>query len=190
MNEDLFKKQEQVPVRVEIVKIPTPKALRAIRELRLYAVEDEQDAHNLVTTKEKETEKSEEDLTKEMFDDDGFVVLLWNGNEPIGMGRAAKYMKGGEWYIGKAYVKKTQEKSYRGQGYGKKIHAIRLDQIRKLNGKIVKAGVVARNDVNFGLLTKQFLFKKVGDLPKGDLLECDLTDPEVVRKIEETLNER
>jgi hypothetical protein len=180
-------KQEKLAATMEILEIPTPKVLEAIEELRLSAAADPEDAFFLAIPNVNKTKEQLHKEAEEMFGEGKFVILCWNGDEPMGVCRAEKHEVRGEgvWYIGSDYMKKN----FRGHGFGQKMLATRLDEIRKRGG-IKAVGIVKKINTRRMHIARKFNFKAVAQNKSGEgyVIETDLTDSEVISKINEALN--
>ena len=200
MNEDIFKKQpgynkEKLQVKVELA---TPENWKECKRLRLLELTGE-DAE-MFGAGPKHPEKLEEEQKrgeKEWREDlspenkDVFFVLSWKGPNAVGLGRASQRGEG-VWRMAWGYT----EKSFRKQGFGTKNFALRLKNIIERGGKKVTIGVKANNKDSISL-AKSFDFKTDDTIPiklqkmfkySGYNMELDLSNPEVIKKINEVLN--
>jgi ribosomal protein S18 acetylase RimI-like enzyme len=172
------------------VEIATPDEWEAYRDLRLQAITGKDADMYSITSDPERLEKvknrSEEEWKNDLSRPDVFVVITRSNSEVIGIGVARK--KEEEiWHMGAGYTKEE----FRGIGVGKKMFAKRLDEIVKRGGKKVTVGAKHTNTRSIHI-SESFGFKLVnqGLYPTRHeeyLMELDLTDPEVIKKINETL---
>lgn len=192
MEENPFKNKEKLAIKIEIA---TEKDWEACKDIRLEAITSE-DADMFAITSEKvkkEQGKNENDWRKDLQRDDLFVVLSWNGSQAVGINLVLK-KKEEVWHAEFGYVKKE----FRSQGIHTKMLARDLSEIIKKGGKKVTGNVLADNVASLNVCEK-FGFKKINDqLEKVVLesgtehdffrMELDLTNPEVIKKIDNVLN--
>ena len=144
-----------------------------------------------------ESKTGEKEWRGEISSPNSFVVLSKKGTEVVGMGRAKKRDLGDHiWALRTDYVFKEHRK----QGIAREIFAIRFKEILKRGGKKVCAFIRDDNPGSFRnaeFFGCQKLDKKRGkakyNLEEGDVWsawELDLTNPELINKINEVLNER
>src|SRR3989338_1354503 len=187
--EQFPKKQEKIEVRIEIA---TEKDWQAYKEIRLEAIKGKDAAmfggHDKERDKVKPDDEWREDLA---LHEDRFIILSWVGSRAAGMGRADEIKdKKGVWSMGQGYVRDE----FRGENIGKKILAARLAEIKKRGGVKVITAMFHGNERPMHI-AGLFGFKKIGTLRQlvrgRDLtplklrrMELDLTDPEVIKKID------
>lgn len=184
MNEDPFKNKEQLAIRVEIAK---PEDWQACKELRLLSITSV-DARMLGQTPEeveKQLNKSEEEWRKETASDEMFSVLAWKGSEPVGLGRVKKVEGEEVWRIRNGYVKEGS----RNMNIQTKMIALRLREILNRGGVKAVTGIRVDNPTSIHNAEK-FGFKIVETEDGWHHMKLDLTDPEVIKKINEVLNAR
>jgi len=193
--ENQSSKQEKLDIRVEIA---TEKDWEACRDLRMNAI-DSSDAEMLgFTSGEEKSEKkklqekikTEADWKKELSSLDIFWVLSWEGSQVVGQGLAKKREEQKDWWMGSGYIK--NEEDFRGKGIGKKMFAVRLNEIKKRGGEKVRMGVKAANHTSIHI-AELFGFKKVVEDSDdiGFLMELkNVNDLAVIKKIDEVLNAR
>ncbi|MEI7764958.1 MAG: GNAT family N-acetyltransferase [bacterium] len=191
--DDTLNSFENLDIKIELA---TPEDWQDCKKLRLEALNSE-DAYMLGDTSQQikvEEAKTEEQWRKELSSNDMFTVLSKNNLTPVGIGRAEQYKKG-IWILYNGYL----EKEFQGKGIGRKNFAMRLKIVKERGGIKVTTGIKRNNDrsmsvakyFNFKVLdalSASFLAKKI-ILPTWKVMECDLNDPEVIKKINEVLNE-
>ena len=181
MNEDPFNnKQEKLAIRVELAK---PEDWQLCKDLRILAITGE-DSEMFDMTPEKVAEelaKSDQEWKNEASSDDMFSVLARNGSEAVGLGRARFFE--GSWRIRNGYVKPE----FRNMGIQQKMSALRLREIQKRGGIKAITGIKMDNPISLHNAEK-FGFKIVEEDDGWYYLASDLTDPEVIKKIDEVLN--
>ncbi len=199
MNENIFKnqqaKQERLLVKVELAK---PENWKECKELRLLELTD--DTAEMFAAGPKHPEKLEEEQKrgeKEWREDlspenkSMFFVLSWHNSNAVGLGRAIQKTEG-IWHMGWAYTKKE----FRKKGFGTKNSARRLKEIIERQGKKVTIAVKATNKESISI-AKNFGFESDDKIPtklqkvfkyRGYYMELDLTNPEVIKKINDVLN--
>lgn len=187
---------EKLDVKIELA---TPDDWESYKELRILAITGKEKRMFGSTPKQIAIAKakSEQEWKEDLSSDDMFVMLSKNGFEAVGMGWAKKWGKKEEeriWHMGSGYTKDD----FRGKGFGIKNFASRLKNIIELGGKKVTMGVRAENKTSIGI-AENFYFKTDDTIPiklkkffkiSGFSMELDLTNPEVIKKIDEVLNER
>lgn len=140
----------------------------------------------------REEEKGEKEWREELSDVNKIIFLPKNGLEPIGLSRATKATKGA-WNLHNTYI----EKDFQNKGFGKKLFATRLQEIIKRGGTEARGFLVHDNDKNlhiaeyFGakLANRISAIAKYGTRTiKYNVIELNLTDPEIINKINEVLN--
>ena len=188
MTEDPFKnKQERLAVKIEIAR---PEDWKKYKEIWLQAIkspEREMFASTYELIREEEKRVDEEwqgDIFKgDKLRSDMFVLLSWKDFEVVGMNRAEEE-EPGVWYLSSAYVKPE----FRG-GLGTRMFATRLKEILKRGGRKV-TGAVKKNNLRNIHIAEKFGFKIVGETGSGQgyLIELDLTDEKVIKKIDDVLN--
>lgn len=185
MNENpLESNLEKLKPKFEIVESPSPEILRAIKELRISVTQNPEDAFYLVTSPKKEMAKTSEQTREEFFGKGKFIVAVKVGSDLVGMNRAEE-RENGLWYVGGSCVRADS------RGVGQKMAATRLIEIRRRGGKKVIVAVKKRNSKNIHILQKLgfTLTRENNPFPHGGFdMELDLTDPEIVKKIESILN--
>jgi len=188
MNEDPFKKQEQLAVRIEIA---TPEDWEAYKEIRLLAITGK-DANMFEVSQDPQKLESEikriDQEWKDLLDkNDSFVVLAWRDSQVIGMGVVSKKEK--YWSLGGGYVRE----GFREENNGKKIFAKRLQVIRGMGGIKARTGMDKGNSRSIGIATFFGFKQTTEDLDEEDDFEMELknvNDPEVIKKIKEVLGEK
>jgi len=182
--------QEQLAIRIEIAR---PEDWEKFKQLKLESFTGE-DAKMFGITPddkdgrlEKERSMDYKGWSERLAGEYVFGVLAWSGSDAVGMGLAKRVGKdkNKEWYMYSGYIKPD----FRG-GIGKKLFAIRLNEIRNRGGKKVSVGVKTINARSIHIITS-FGFKRVeeGSSDEGFYLELDdVNAPEVVKKIDEVLN--
>lgn len=193
MNENLTLNSSQEKPAVEL-RLAGPEDWRVCKELRLLQ-HSGNDAGMFGVTPENRNQriskieiKNEEEWKKELSDENIFIVLPWVGSEVAGIGSAKKREIEKDWYIFSGYVKEN----FRSMGIGKKMFAARLEEIRKRGGVKVMLSVKAVNATSIQI-AEFFGFKKreEGSSSEGFYMELkDVNNSEVIKKIEEVLNER
>jgi len=166
------------------------------KELRLLSITGP-DADMLGLTLEKKQEemnKTDTEWELETSSDTMFSVLACNNSQAIGLGRAMQEEEG-VWRIRNGYVKPA----FRDMGIQQKMLALRLSEIMKLGGFKAVTGIKINNPISFHNAEK-FGFKEVDPARKAialgplaskwHMLESDLTDPAVIKKINEVLDAR
>jgi predicted GNAT family acetyltransferase len=140
----------------------------------------------------KENEKGEKEWKDELSNSNKIIFLLENGNESIGLSRATQSEKG-IWDLYNSYIKKE----FQGHGFGKKLFATRLKEIIKHGGKKARGFLVLSNDKNLHIAKSlgAKVVNKISAIAKYgtrtinyNVIEINLTDPEVIKKIDEVLN--
>lgn len=179
--------QEKLTVRVEIA---TEKDWKAYKDLKLeaYTGPDKEmfGANSLKIAKQ--LARTDQSWKRDLFSNDMFVVLSWESSEAIGMGIAEKrdrIVRGG-WHINSGYVKE----GFRGRNIQSKMIAKRLEEIINRGGEKVTLAVKAVNLASIHN-AESLGFKKVekGSSENGFFMELDLTNEEVIKKINEVLDE-
>ena len=141
----------------------------------------------------KEENKSEDEWRAELSDVNKITFLPENGEDSIGISRATK-ARNNAWNLHNTYI----EKAFRDKGFGKKLFAERLREIIKRGGTEARGFIKIDNITNlhivecFGakIVNKVFALTKYGIRSKNyKVIELDLTNPEVIKKIGEVLNE-
>ena len=112
-----------------------------------------------------------------------FTVLSWVDSDLIALSAAREKKEKGFWHVGSDYVKPE----FRGGGVGKKMLAFRLEEIIKRGGLKVEAGIDSTNQISMGLY-ESFGFKRANIIDDWQMMEADLTDSEVIRKVNEVFN--
>ncbi|HEV7423784.1 MAG TPA: GNAT family N-acetyltransferase [Candidatus Paceibacterota bacterium] len=183
-------KPDQEKLNIEI-RLANAEDWEACRDLRIEAVTGE-DAKMFGVTPEnrekriiKETRNKDEWISR--LTDKGFGFLAWNGSEAVGVGLAIKDNINDEWFMYGGYVRENT----RG-GVGRKIFAMRLNEILKRGGHRVTMGVKVINGKSIHI-AESFGFKRIEKdaSPEGFfmLLE-DVNNPEVIGKINQAINAR
>lgn len=183
MNENPFKKQEKLDIKVELA---TPNDWQACKDLRIFSITgSDADMYGL-TPEEKDEElgKDEAQWRRESCGDEMFSVLSWSGPEAIGLSRA-KQEGEGVWRIRNGYVKPD----FRNKGIDQKMFSLRLNEIRRRGGTKVVTGIMIKNKVSVHIAEK-FGFKIVHSDDIWYRMELDLSSPEIIKKIDEALNAR
>lgn len=187
---------EKLDIKIELA---TPNEWEECKKMRIDLLTSS-DANMIVSTQnkikdklKKEEKKGEKEWKEELSDANKFTFLSKNGLEPIGIGRAEKKKKG-VWVLYNGYIKKEfQEK-----GIGKRMFAMRLREIIKRGGTKAVVCIKLNNDKSMNI-AKYFDFKSKNIflasvmakkilLPEWKIFETDLTNPEVIKKIDEVLN--
>ncbi|MEQ1625482.1 MAG: GNAT family N-acetyltransferase [Sediminibacterium sp.] len=181
-------RQEQLDIKIEIVDIPTPQILEAIKNLRIAIAQDPEEAFYLVTDQENEESMTNEERAELFFGEGKFVSLAWSGNDIVGMNRAEN-QGSGLWYIGSFCIKKQ----FRGR-LGERLFKDLLREISKRGGIKIVAAIKKRNTRTLHT-AQRFGFKVTREnnpLPYvgGFDVELDLTKPEVLQKLKEVSDER
>jgi ribosomal protein S18 acetylase RimI-like enzyme len=189
---------EKLGIKIELA---TPDDWESCKRMRVELLSSS-DASMIVNVKseidkklKKEEVKKEKEWKEELSDKNKFTFLSKNGSEVIGMGRA-KQKKKGTWVLYSGYIRKE----FQGKGIGKRMFALRLKEIINRGGIKALVGVRINNDKSMNIakyfdfktkniLSASMMAKKIL-LPKWKVLEADLTNPEIIKKIENVLNER
>lgn len=172
--------QEKLAVRVEIA---TEKDWEAYKKIRLESINGPDANMFGPKTAAKDRAKSNEEWKSDLITRaDHFVVMSWQGSEAIGLSSASERREKGLWHLGSAYVKPE----LRG-GLGKKMLALRMREIIRRGGKKVEAGMRPNNEITKHLCGS-FGFKKAPPEDVWEMMEADLTDPVVIKKINEVLD--
>ena len=182
------------------IELATPDDWEVCKEMRILALSSD-DGDMLGVTPEnreeilrKENEKGEKEWREELSDPNKLIFLPKNCVEPIGLSRATQ-AKEGIWDLHNSYIKEE----FQGKGFGKKLFATRLKEIIKHGGVKARGFLVLNNDKNlyvaesFGakVINKISAIAKYGTRTiKYNVIEINLTDPEVIKKVNEVLNER
>ncbi len=186
MDSNPFKDKEKVKPTFEVVDIPTPEVLKAIKDLRIAVAQDSEEAFYLVTTPEKEEVMTDEERSKEFFGENKFVLLSRNGAELVGMNRAEEQDKG-QWYVGSFCIKKE----FRGR-LGEQMFARLVKEIMDRKGTKITAAVKKKNNRTTNAALRMAGFKMIGansPFPSGGFdMELDLTDPKIIEKVLKALN--
>ncbi len=183
--------QEQIDIKV---KITTPDEWEECKKLRIESITGPE-ARMMGLTPEKENaeiNQSEEEWRQEANSETMFSVLAYNGGVAVGLGRTREVEKG-IWRVRNGYVKPE----FRNMGVQQKMLALRLKEIIERGGIKAITGIRPDNIVSIHN-TEKFGFKKIGLIKRvlkmgrqaleWQVLELDLSKPEVARKIEEILN--
>ena len=185
MTENLFKnREERLAIRVELAK---PNDWEACKKIRLHSITGPEAIVMGMTPErlQEEMNKTEEQWREETSSEEMFSVLSWDGSEPVGLGRAKK-VEEGLWRVRNGYV----NEKFRGIGIQPRMIALRLQEIIKRGGNKAVTGIRTDNPVSLHNVYK-FGFKIVDVQDEvWATLESDLTDPEVIKKINEVLNAR
>ena len=172
------------------VEVAKPEDWEKYRDLRIQAITGtDKDMYRITSFPErveKIKNRTEAEWKNDLSGPDIFVVLSWNGSDPIGMGLARKTEEK-SWHMGAGYTKEN----FRGMGVGKKMFAKRLDEIRRRGGTKVTVGAKMINTRSIHI-SESFGFKRVDKDTHPShyeecLMELDLTDSEVILKISEAL---
>lgn len=174
-------------------ELATEKDFEEIKKLMLFAA-NEEDASLLGTNlKKQEASFNNSEAKARFFNFDRFVVLARNKNEVVGV-TFARQRELGVWHIPYAYVKPDS----RGDA-GIRMLSVGLTKILGKNGKKVEFAVKKKN-------TKMIKFaKRIGAINKrkhpvlidknknrfgklGYLMELNLTNPEVIKKLKRASN--
>jgi ribosomal protein S18 acetylase RimI-like enzyme len=183
MNEDISQnRQEKLDIKVELAK---PENWQVCKELRLLSISGEEAKMFGVTPEsfQEENNKSDEEWQEETASEEMFSVLAWGKGEAVGLGRARKVED--TWRVRNGYVKPE----FRNMGIQQKMLALRLKEIIKRGG--IRATTTARiNNLASVHNIEKFGFKITDvDIGKGwNHFELNLTDPEVIKKINEVLD--
>jgi|GEM_PF-5452811 len=183
-------KQEKLEVKIEIA---TEKDLEAIKTLWLSAAKDKKDASLLgLSLQKEETNINSLEFKKNLFNYDRFVVLAKNGSEVIGASVLRWEREAGFWRISYAYVKPD----FRGE-VGLKMLFVGLNKLLDENAKNVTFVVKRKNQkmikfakrISAVKLHPVWVDKDRNEAGKfGYLMELDLTNPEVVKKLKRVSN--
>jgi ribosomal protein S18 acetylase RimI-like enzyme len=183
MDKDPFKNklsQEKLALKIEIA---LEKDWESYKNLRLEAIngadKDMFGPKAAARDREKTDEEWQDDLVPQ---ENKFTVLSWAGSLPVGMGAAREKEETGFWHVGSDYVKPE----HRG-GTGRKILAFRLKEIINRGGKKVEAGIKPGNRPSMRLY-ESIGFNEAGVNGGWQMVEIDLTDPEVISRIDGILN--
>jgi ribosomal protein S18 acetylase RimI-like enzyme len=184
--EEFRPKNEKLDLKVRLATIEDAEVCR---QLRVEAVSGPE-RKNFGVTDENLEERIDAEINRDWASDLSdllkFTVLVYAGNEAVGVGRAIEE-EDQTWYLYAGYVKPK----FRG-GAGKKLFAGRLREIQHRGGEKVYMGVKEFNDVSIGLATSFGLKKveKTGTKEESLYMELDdVNSPEVIKKINEVLNE-
>ncbi len=112
-----------------------------------------------------------------------FSVLARDGAKAFGLGRAIELEKG-FWKIRNAFV----EKEYRGLGTQAKMTAVRLQEIIIKRGGTKAMTWIEIDNLPSIRSNEKFGFKVARIEDGGYTMELDLTDPAVIKKINEILD--
>ena len=132
---------------------------------------------------EKILNQTEEEWRAETNSATMFSVLADSKEHIVALGRVKKEERD-TWRIRNAYV----EPEFRGQGIQSKLIALRLQGIITRGGKKATTDVRPGNQRSSDNL-KKFGFKAIGEIDDDwQTMELDLTNPEVIKRIDEVLN--
>lgn len=179
-------KQEELFVSIDIAQ---EKDWQDYRDLKLEATKHKEDIEMLGMDEEriKSLQNKKEDDWKKVVAPDNlkFVLLVRNGQNTIGTTSAKSENEHGVWYIYDTYVKKE----FRNRRVGQAQLAVCLDEIILRDGEKATMLVKKKNEIQLGLVDK-FGFKIIRNTKSGEgfALELDLKNPEVIKKINETLD--
>ncbi len=185
MKEDIFKNnQEKFIPKIELA---TENDWEECKRLRVLEVSGEDAQMFGLSPEEIEKEKNttKEDWQNEIKNEDTFFVLSKDGSKAVGFGRAIRE-KEGQWRMGWGYT----EKDFRNKGFGTKNSMFRLKELLKRNATQAKLFVMGDNPASLHV-QESLGFKLAGIGPsvkKGQsdlihMMTLDLTDPEVIKKI-------
>jgi ribosomal protein S18 acetylase RimI-like enzyme len=173
--------QEELDIKV---KFATPDDWEKCKKLRLLSIKEYPKVFGATPERvQEEQEKNEEQWRKETCSEDAFSVLAWNNQDVVGLGRSRRREGEGVWNIRNAYVKPK----FHNMGIQQKMIALRLSEIIRRGGKKVVMGVEKSNSVSMHNAEK-FGFKVREANGDFNIMQLDLTNPEVVRKINEVLD--
>ncbi|MDE2399428.1 MAG: GNAT family N-acetyltransferase [Patescibacteria group bacterium] len=182
-------KQEKLAVKIEMA---TKEDWETYKALKLASIDASDDIEMLgMTQKDIETQKNKTDegwKTELAPNNLKFILLAFNGPEAIGA-ISAKQVEAEDkiWYIYGSYIKPE----FRRMGLGENILAICLDDIELRGGTKATMRVNEKNEKQFNLIGKFFFKVQRPQLLWGEyVLETDLTDERVIKKIKEVLNAR
>ncbi len=190
---NLLQRQEKLDIKVELAR---PEDWPLCKDLRLEALRSPDGKMSGLNPKEllrQEEAQSDQEWQEATSSENMFSVLAWNNLEAVGLGRA-RLGQDGIWNIRNGYVKPK----FRVGGAGRKMFAVRLREIIRRNGKRALLGIKADNARSIHLAegfdasmdsTFTTKLKKLSKLG-WHKMEIDLTKPEVLKIIDETLNER
>ena len=197
MMEDPLKSQQPRQEKLDTTtRIATPKDLEACLSLRLEGLKNY--PYMLGVTKEGiNEEESKIELKEELLPHKNkFYILAEKGSVPVGISFAIR-AKGDWWHVGRDYTKTE----FMNQGIGKKMLARRLYEILQKGGATVTAFIRPDNDTNihiytsFGfqevdIMSTQYSKETKADVKETGFLcfELDLTDPDVIRRVDKVLN--
>ncbi|MBU0998936.1 GNAT family N-acetyltransferase [Patescibacteria group bacterium] len=193
MNEDIFKNQEKLNVKIRMAK---PEDWKELRDFRLEIINNDGKKMGVQDDEIPEIKNRTDQDWKNIFlekENQFTVVLVSTDSKIIGIGRADRWEKA--WYLGYLFVRKE----FRGIGLSSKITAARLNEIRSRGGKevwtFIKEGNTEslRNARSFGFeKDNTFLPEESQGLDKDicKMILINVNDPKVVKKIDEVLNER
>ena len=182
------------------IELANPDDWEVCKEMRILALSSD-DGDMLGVTSEnieellrKENEKGEKEWREELSDPNKLIFLPKNGVEAIGMSRVTQ-AKEGIWDLHNSYIKDE----FQGKGFGKKLFATRLNEIIKRGGVKARGFLVLNNDRNLHIAESIFRARVVNKISaitkygirtiKYNVIEINLTDPEVIKKIDEVINE-
>jgi hypothetical protein len=192
------KKDAQERLHIEI-RVAGPEDWEAYKQIRTIAV-NSKDANFLntievVKDKIRNTVNDNEKWKKDLNRDDFFVFLAWSQNNVVGMGYAVDQGKG-IWRLGGGYVLDN----FRGIHVGRKMWTARIREIQKRGGLKVVTGIKYKNkktqnlaqsidfqEVDF--LTRVMRTKSIITPLIFQGFELDLTDPKVIKHLEEVESE-
>lgn len=186
--EDPFKKQEKLDIKIRVAGLEDWEIFKSLKveslesgDSRFFGSSEEDNLARLDEIKKSDQKFWEEKLSG----DDSFGVLALNQNEPIGIGLARRDDQLGGWYIISGFVKED----FRG-GIGKKIFAARLREIVNRGGKKVAVHAKKFNERSIHI-AESFGFQKIRESSDHQRFIFELEDvsnPEVIKKINEVLN--
>jgi len=155
------------------MKMATPEDWKAYRDLCLLTVRPDTSKimgithEDVIDTRIRKAKEWRQDLSRK----DKFVVLSWNGSEPIGMG-VSENQGGFTWILGSFYVKEK----FRGKIFPNKALAVFSEEIKRRGGSRIVLAVALNNKRAIDLYEKVG-FRKIDPSPH-DLVEFP---PEVIK---------
>lgn len=189
---------EKLDVKIERAQ---PDDWEACKIMRIKALESadsgklETNSKTLEKKLEFEKQKTEEEWRKELSSENTFIFLPKKNQVPIGIGRISQIKKN-IWILHNGYI----EKEFQGKGIGKKMFVTRLNEIIKHGGIKAWTSVKVNNEKMLHL-AKSFGFREMTPMEilmrakriiskQWKPMETDLTNPEILKKIKEVLNEK
>lgn len=187
---------EKLDIKIELASPDEWESCKKIRIKSLNSEDIDKLAGSNKSLKEQleiEIAKTAEDWKSDLSDINKMTYLSKNGNEIIGIGRAKKLNEKGSWEMYNAYLKKE----FQHKGFGKKMFAIRLREIIKRGGKKAVLCIKFDNQESMsvakyfggeivGKISAVTKYRMMSDAWK--MVEINLTEPELIKKINDILD--